>query len=936
MADTSLIFNIIARDSGVGRALDAISRGFRGAGRDAEEALGKATSETEHLDRQIDEARTRVRSLAQEFARTGDKRLFGAISRDRTLISNLERVRAALRDTGSESRNTDTATSGLSGTLLRAGSAAAGFGGSLMSAGGSLMSSVSSIWGMVAAAAALSAGLFAAGGAIGVFGGAAAALPGMLSGAIAAIATLKLGLFGLSENWEAMNAPPTGGGGGGGAGRQPVDMTPKIRAVEAAQRGVARSARDIRDAQEALREATDNVNRARAEEKERIEDVRRSLASARADEEESVQSLAEARMQLALAETRGNPDEIRRAQIAVDKQAASLAEARDKTQDLQQESDRAARVGVEGSDAVVDAKKRERDAQRRVQDAVEAHRLAIQQLGDAQRSLNEKIAAAGAAAGGGIGKVVPKIAKSAQEFLNVLKELKPAFDDLRLAVQEHLFAGLADKMRTLAAIWIPQLKVSLVNMADTINGIVKTAFDSLSRPSFVRNMAASFEGFRHALHDVGQAVAGPLVDAFGRLARASVPFMEMLGEKIAGVITHFSDWIAEMDDSGKLDAFMAKATDITGHVLDIMEDLARIAGSVIGILFGTNLGSTDAWENLADGVDRVANWMGDPDNQAKISDFLNRLGGAVFMVMGIVKDADSWIERIKGWGGKLEGAYNAVSGFFTNLPETIGTFFTGVGNRIQAFPGQVGRFLASLPGIVGRAAMAAIQQLGYWIGYGIGWAVRTMATLPSRIWGVLRSLPAIAAASVANMAGWFRQLGPRVFNAARNVGSWLYSALRNLPSMMWSIGYNAVIGIWRGMQSLAGWLWNAAYNFASSIWRGMMSALGIHSPSKVMADRVGRWIPLGIAAGIDSTASAVHDAAGRIADGLASTTMSVGGLDTGALDQAMASATGTVQVSAARRRPQQVVVKLDVTGTDSEMKRLIQKLGRTSNLYQTA
>jgi hypothetical protein len=931
MSDTSLVFNLIARDSGLGRVLGTVADRFRSAGRDAEHALEQAGNGTERLDGQIAEVQAHLRGLNEEFVRTGDTTLFGKMSRDRSLISQLQRVRKELDDVGDGAGRADTAGTGLSGMFARASGAMAGFGGQLSGMVGGLSSAVSSVWSLSTLLAAVAAAGPAAGAGIAAFGGMAAALPGMVSGAIAAIATLKLGLFGLGENWKAMNTP---GGGGGGGGSSPVqDLTPKLRAVEAAQRQVARSARDITDAQDALKEATDGVNEARQQERERIEDVRRSLASARADEAESVQSLAEARMQLSLAEARGNPDEIRRAQIAVDKQAASLAEAKDKTQDLQQEADEAARKGVEGSDAVVDARKRESAAQRRVQDAVEQHKLAIQQLGDAQKALKAKMDAAGGSAGG-LAAQIPKISRSAREFLDVLRSLQPAFEDLRLEVQERLFSGLGDKLRTLANVWIPQLKISLGDMASTINGVVKTAFDSLSNPSFVSNMAAAFDGFRGALGEVGQAIAGPLVDAWGRLARASVPFMDMLGDKIAGIITHFSDWIARMDESGQLQAFMAKATTITGHVLDIFEDLARIAGSVISILFGTSLGSTDAWENLADGVDRVADFMADPENQAGIRTFLDTLGGGLFMVMAVARDADAWINRIRGWAGIVRSAATALATFFTNLPAVVGAFFTWAGDRLAAFPGQVQSWLGALPTVVWQVFTSAMSTMAYVVGAGIRQVGVYLVNLLVRVWNWLRPLPRYVGQLVGNAIAWFRSFGPSAYNAARNVGSYLWAALNNLPSLMRNAGYNAALGIWNGITSLAGWLWSKVYNLGVSMWSAFMRGIGARSPSRKFAE-AGRWAVLGAVQGLEDNSGTLMAAAQNLAAGLAGTRLALPGIDTGALNgQLTAAATSTVTVAAARRRPVEVVTVLDVRGTDSQMKTLIRSMARTGNLNQ--
>jgi uncharacterized membrane-anchored protein YhcB (DUF1043 family) len=655
-----------------------------------------------------------------------------------------------------------------------------------------------------------------------------------------------------------------------------VDLTPKLRAVEAAQRNVAKTARDVTDAQKALKAAQLDVAKAFATARERLQDLDREYRQSKLDQAEQAQNLLQAEEELRLAQARGNPDEIAKARLAVDKQRLAVEEATDKTEDLGKENTEAAKKGVAGSDEVVAARAREAAAQRQVQDAVEAHKLAIQSLGDAQKSLAEKTAGA-AAAGAGLGVVLPRIAQSAQQFLDKLKQLKPAFDNLRLEVQQRLFAGLADKLQTLADRWFPALQIHLGTMADTINGVVKTAFDSLSQTTFVQNIMTAIDATSSALGKVGNAIAGPFVDAFGRLARASAPFLDMLGTKVADLITNFSTWIAKLDDSGELDAFMAKASHIFGGLFDIFTDLARIAGDVINILFGTNVGSTDAWDNLATAVHKVADFMGDPAVQAKISTFLNFFGSAVF------------------WIGDFITAMDDIA--------------TGVQNAlawIKAFPQNAGAYLSQLPGIMAHWASEAVGKLGYWIGYGIGWVLKQFWDLPRNIDRLLSGL------------------GGVLWNAG--VAAW-----NAFQSINWSdLGRNVVIGLWNGIAALGGWLWNQAVAFASSIWQGMAHALHISSPSRVMADKVGQWIPKGIAAGMDAHRGTVMDAAQRIADDLAGTQLAMPGPDL--LSGAMAAAQGTLTLAAAK--PKQVTVVLDVRGQEGPLKTLVRGMARTGNLYQ--
>ena len=65
------------------------------------------------------------------------------------------------------------------------------------------------------------------------------------------------------------------------------------------------------------------------------------------------------------------------------------------------------------------------------------------------------------------------------------------------------------------------------------------------------------------------------------------------------------------------------------------------------------------------------------------------------------------------------------------------------------------------------------------------------------------------------------------------------------------IGTNIIKGIWAGIKSLGSWLKQKVSGFANSIADGFKGALGIHSPSRVMRDMVGKYIPMGISVGID-------------------------------------------------------------------------------------
>lgn len=75
---------------------------------------------------------------------------------------------------------------------------------------------------------------------------------------------------------------------------------------------------------------------------------------------------------------------------------------------------------------------------------------------------------------------------------------------------------------------------------------------------------------------------------------------------------------------------------------------------------------------------------------------------------------------------------------------------------------------------------------------------------------------------------------------------------------MVSVGKNIVEGLWKGIINAKDWLLNKIKSFAHTITQGIKDFFGIHSPSKVMRDEVGKMIALGIAEGIEDNRTEVE------------------------------------------------------------------------------
>lgn len=94
----------------------------------------------------------------------------------------------------------------------------------------------------------------------------------------------------------------------------------------------------------------------------------------------------------------------------------------------------------------------------------------------------------------------------------------------------------------------------------------------------------------------------------------------------------------------------------------------------------------------------------------------------------------------------------------------------------------------------------------------------------------------------------------------KNIISNVVNTVKSLPDYMLNIGINIVRGIGNGITNGITWLKNRIKEFVGNITSFIKKVFKIGSPSRLMADSVGQWIPKGIAVGITANTDSVYDA----------------------------------------------------------------------------
>lgn len=123
--------------------------------------------------------------------------------------------------------------------------------------------------------------------------------------------------------------------------------------------------------------------------------------------------------------------------------------------------------------------------------------------------------------------------------------------------------------------------------------------------------------------------------------------------------------------------------------------------------------------------------------------------------------------------------------------------------------------------------------------------------------GAVESIVSWFTTAGENIRSFFTNVGTAVSNKARDIAravrDGVQSAinwLRELPGRAISLGSNIVKGIFNGIQNAGAWLYSKLRGWVSNVLGWVKRLFGIHSPSTVFADEVGKFIPPGITVGV--------------------------------------------------------------------------------------
>lgn len=162
-------------------------------------------------------------------------------------------------------------------------------------------------------------------------------------------------------------------------------------------------------------------------------------------------------------------------------------------------------------------------------------------------------------------------------------------------------------------------------------------------------------------------------------------------------------------------------------------------------------------------------------------------------------------------------------------------------------------------GVVGGAGLVVLAAGIALVGGAIKILASGLQSLGSVVSSIFHGIVSTISGSMSSAKGAVSGGISGIKGLFSGAGGWLISA-----------GKNIISGLISGIGAMAGALWNKVTGIASGITSKIKGALGIHSPSRVMAKQVGKYIPAGIAVGIDRNSGPITSALNSVAGNISS------------------------------------------------------------------
>ncbi len=441
--------------------------------------------------------------------------------------------------------------------------------------------------------------------------------------------------------------------------------------------------------------------------------------------------------------------------------------------------------------------------------------------------------------------------KGAAEMTKAIRENRVDLTSLSSSMKEYgstvedTYNGTLDPIDN-SKVAMNNAKLALSTLASTAQTSAAPMIETLTGK--IQDLTKWFQSLSPAqqqtLIKVGlvTAAVGPLAVGFGKVAKgvsSTIEFGQKFVSGAAGIIAKITAKTAAtaagtVATTAHTTATTAAtvATTAFGVALKVLQTVGVVA-IITAIIAGIVL-LIKNWDKAKEAVTKLWSHIKEKFNAIKET-ITGAFTKAKEAVTNKVKEIGDNIKN-STVGKAAQGIFKKVSSAVsTNMKDALGYAKKNLGDIQNAYKEHGG-------GITGLAAAAMTTvkkkyQLGYdAINKLTGGKLDTMVQKTRE--GFKKAVSSIS-----------EKISDAKANATKFVAG-VVDSVKSIPDKVKDIGKNLVTGLWNGISNMSEWISSKIKGFGDGILSDLKSFFGIHSPSKVMEEQIGKNLALGVAQGI--------------------------------------------------------------------------------------
>lgn len=369
-------------------------------------------------------------------------------------------------------------------------------------------------------------------------------------------------------------------------------------------------------------------------------------------------------------------------------------------------------------------------------------------------------------------------------------------------------------------------------------------------------------------------------DLFGRSATELLPILNSGADGIEAMRKQAEDYGLVMSDEA------VQASDDFGDSVSLMQQTLtgmknRLMGEFLPSLTLVTDGLATLFTGDMSGLDGIDQGIG--DFVTKISEAIPQIvevGGSILqaLVTAIVTNLPLLVDSAM----QLVNTFSMF--ILENLPmfvETaltiLTTLATGLSEQLPVLiPTIVGVILSIVDILMANVPLLIDAAFQILTGLALGITEQLPTLIPAIIelmmtivTSLLENLPLLVSAAadlIIGLATGLINAIPTLLTYIPQILDSIVQAITDLVYKLVEAGGNLVKGIWDGISASTQWIYDQISGWVGSVIDWIKGLFGIASPSKEMADGVGKYISEGVGEGITDNVSAVTTAASQLSD----------------------------------------------------------------------